>query len=111
MTGVPTRTIEKILTEVAEQAIEGTLTDETRIGVYELALTVAANELHRIERTHNGAVSPESLLLLQQLALLADKNVTREKILGSIETLVGKNGVAEEDSGGSIIDVSEVRGD
>ncbi len=49
-----------LLTETVTAAIEGNLTDTQRVVLYQVAMAVTANELHRIERAAGGTVSAES---------------------------------------------------
>ena len=90
--------IEAILTIAATAAIDGTMTDNNRVAMYRLAMTVTANELHRIEQNAPGTVSPESLILLHQVALLCDPDVTKEKLFGSLKKYMGVPSAEEEET-------------
>lgn len=73
------------LTRTAKEALEGNLSDEDRIALYRLALTVCAEEFYRIESNgEGGAVKPETLMLLQQIELLCSDNITPEKLVESL---------------------------
>lgn len=90
------------LEQLAQKALEGELTVEDRLAIYNLALTVAANELFRIEEATGGLVNPVSLLLIQQLCLLADPDVDHARVAAQITDFVEK---ANEglDSGSGLI--------
>lgn len=74
--------IRDILIRSAEAALDGTMTDTDRVALYNLAMTIAAEELYRVEQRVPGVVSPESLTMLHQVALLCDPNVTTDQLLG-----------------------------
>lgn len=105
--------LESLLARTSKAAIEGKLTDNDRVALYRLVLTVAANEFYRIEaNSGHGLVSPEVLLLIQQIALVCEDEVDQQKLLGPM-------GLTEEDvsdapqvegNGGSVEDDAGLRG-
>lgn len=80
--------VEEILTQAATAAIDGEMDDTTRVSLYQLALTVASEELFRIEEMLGGTVNPGSLLLIQQLGLLASPDVDPSKLLANIQQTI-----------------------
>lgn len=93
----------QIIRTAAERAIDGELTDAERVTLYKLALTVAAAELHRVEQVNSGSVSPEALLILQQIGLLCDEGVDAERLLGGMGLITSEylHATQDEDSGSS----------
>ena len=102
-----------ILARTSKAALEGKLSDEDRVALYRLALTIAAHEFHRIEaNSGHGLVSPEVLLLLQQIVLVCDDKVDRDKLLGPMgltaeDVADAQSQVQEHD--GSESDVTPIR--
>lgn len=101
--------LENLLANTARAALDGSLTDTDRVILLKLALSVAANEFHRI--ASNGVpdtITPEVLLLLQQIFLLCDDDVDIDKLLGGMGLERGEVTVAEEkekqDSDGGVED-------
>lgn len=104
--------LESILARTAAAAVNGKLTSNDRNILYKLALTVAAEEFYRIEsNSGHGLVSPEVLLLLQQIVLVCEDEVDQVKLLGGMGlTLEDVSDAAQaKDSGGSESDVIPIR--
>lgn len=101
-----------LLARTSEAAISGKLTDNDRVALYRVALTVAANEFYRIESNGGGGVSPEVLLLLQQIFLVCDDEVDQMKLLGpmGLKPEDISDGTQVEERGGSESDAEAVRG-
>ncbi len=96
-----------ILARTAKAAVDGVLTDNDRVALYRLALTAAAEEFYRIESNGGGGlISPEVLLLLQQIALVCEDEVDQTKLLGGMGITAEDVSDANKDSGGSVEDVS-----
>jgi hypothetical protein len=95
MTDISSEKIETILMTSAKAALEGTMDDTDRVAMYRLAMTVTSGELYRIEQNAAGTVSPESLMLLQQIALLCDPEVTPEKLFQTTNLLRDVNAAQE----------------
>jgi hypothetical protein len=99
-----------VLARTAKAAVEGSLTDNDRVVLYRLALTAAAEEFYRIESNGGGGVSPEVLLLLQQIALVCEDEVDQRKLLGGMGLTAEDVSDAEsQDSRRSIEDDGTVR--
>lgn len=67
--------VEQIIEAGIQDALDGNLTDAHRVRLLRLALALAANEFHRIEKTTSGSVSPEVLMFLQQMSVLTDEDL------------------------------------
>ena len=90
--------LKEVLAEAANRAARGELADADRVALYRFALSAAANEFYRIEKTAAGSVDPNALLLIQQISLLCEDNVDLEKLAGSAGVL---DGTDEENPNGS----------
>ena len=102
---IDNKAIAGIIEYAVERALDGSMNDNLRVTLYRLAILVCSEEFYRIEAQHRGTVNPASLLLLQQLTVLADENPNPERIIGMAHVQ------ADQDSGGSLADASEVRTD
>lgn len=80
---IPADRLESVLVEAAKQALDGTLSDATRVRLYRLALTVAAEEFYRIESTQGGSVAPGVLMIIQQIAALCEDKVDAERLMSA----------------------------
>lgn len=75
--------LEGILIDAAKRAATGTLSDKTRVSLYRLALTIAAEEFYRIESNAGGSVNPPVLMLLQQISALCSDKVDVTRLMGA----------------------------
>lgn len=93
--------LQDILIHAAERAVAGVLTDSERSDLYRLALTVAAEEFYRIEQRAGGIVTPEVLILLQQISLLCEPNIDIESLIGPVQAAAEAAREHDPDSGES----------
>jgi hypothetical protein len=75
----------ELLCRAAELALDSKLTDDVRVQLYELALSIATTELYNIEDAVAGLVSPAAFMLIQQIGVLCDPTTTPEKLLDRME--------------------------
>ncbi len=82
--------LEDIIHSASENALAGTLTDSARIELYKLALTVAAEEFHRVEKGANGTsiVKPDILILLQQIAIICEPDVDTDMLMEQMTNIM-----------------------
>jgi hypothetical protein len=78
---------ENTLRTATENALAGTLTDEARVALYRLCLTMAADEFHRLEKENPGSVEPEVLITILQISTVCDPEITQEKLFESMERI------------------------
>lgn len=74
-----TTDVQEKIEEIMGAAYDGELTDTHRVFLLNVALTAAANELHRL--ASNGTPpSPEVLTLIQQVGLICDPDTTADDL-------------------------------
>ena len=98
-------TLEDIIRGASQHALAGTLTDTARVQLYKLALTIAAEEFHRVEKEANGnaVVKPDILILLQQISLICEPDVATDMLMmamGQIAEAIGEVDAKEESNVG-----------
>jgi hypothetical protein len=78
---------ETTLRTATENALAGTLTDEARVALYRLCLTMAADEFHRLEQINPGSVEPEVLITILQISTICDPEITQESLMQAMERM------------------------
>jgi len=89
-------TFEDMLRAATDSALEGTLTDATRVGLYKLALTMAADEFYRIESDRPNAVNPEVLIVIHQISTICEPDVNTDKLMDTMGRMAEMMGGAED---------------
>jgi hypothetical protein len=78
---------ETVLSTATENALAGTLTDEARVALYRICLTMAADEFFRLEQANPGTVEPEVLITILQITTVCDPDITQETLMEAMERM------------------------